>query len=87
MFAIMRYSLDETGGLVAEGTLAGGLDLLGGLSSLGGLNGRSGSGLGLSGLSLLGSLGGLGGGGLHDGLGGRDDRGGLLNSLLDVRHD
>lgn len=80
------HLLDQTRGLVAEGALSRGLDLL--LGSLGGLsNFRSGSGL----LSLL--LGGLNGGlssssrSLNNGLSSRDDRGGLLNGLLSVRHD
>lgn len=83
------HLLDQTRGLVAEGALSRGLDLL--LGSLGGLsNFRSGSGL-LSLLRLL--LGGLNGGlssssrSLNNGLSSRDDRGGLLNGLLSVRHD
>lgn len=84
------YLLDQTRGLVAEGALSGGLHLL--LSSLGGLS-NLGSGSGLLSGSLLGLLlGGLNSGlngsrSLNNGLSSGNDRGGLLNRLLNVRHD
>lgn len=81
--------LDQTRGLVAEGALRGGLHFL--LGSLSGLNNlRSSSGL-LNGgsLLLLGSLNGSlsGGRSFNNGLSSRNNRGGLLNGLLNVRHD
>jgi hypothetical protein len=83
------YLLDQTRGLVTEGALSGGLHLL--LGSLGGLsNLRSSRGL-LNGgsLLLLGSLNSSlrGSRSLNNGLSSGNDRGGLLDRLLSVRHD
>ena len=83
------YLLDQTRGLVAEGALSGGLHLL--LGSLGGLSNLGGSSGLLNGgsLLLLGSLNSSlsGSRSLNNGLSSRNDRGGLLNRLLNFRHD